>query len=238
MSHLAINGLHAGYEKGVEILKGIDIDIRDGEVLGVVGLNGSGKSTFGKAVMNLLPYRSGAFVLDGKDISGLAAQDLSRLGIAIMRQGGQVFLTMTVKENLDIAFGSTGESAYRRKISDMIPLLRGNEKGVLHRSADKLSGGQRHELALAMALATQPSLMVLDEPSAGLSPVAVEQMYALLTEVRRSLNMTLILIEQNINKAISFCDRCVLLSQGTIRKEFSGMGEVEMRNAIMTELGL
>lgn len=238
MSHLVINGLHAGYEKGVEILKGIDIDIRDGEVLGVVGLNGSGKSTFGKALMNLLPYRSGTFVLDGQDVSGLATKDLSRHGIAIMRQGGQVFLSMTVKENLDIAFGSTGNSDYRKRICDMIPLLRGDDKGMLHRSADKLSGGQRHELALALALATQPSLMILDEPSAGLSPVAIEQMYALLTEVRRSLNMTIVLIEQNINKAISFCDRCVLLSQGTIRKEFSGMSDDEMRNAIMTELGL
>lgn len=238
MSHLVINGLHAGYEKGIEILKGIDIDIRDGKVLGVIGLNGSGKSTFGKAIMNLLPYRSGTITFGDKDVSELDTKALSNLGLSVMRQGGQVFSTMTVKENLDIAFGSGRESDYRRMITGLIPLLNGADRGVLNRTADKLSGGQRHQLALAMALATRPKLLILDEPSAGLSPAAVEQMYALLTEVRRSMNMTIILIEQNINKAISFCDRCVLLSQGTIRKAFSDMSDDEMRNAIMTELGL
>ena len=238
MSHLVIKDLHAGYVKDIEILKGIDIDIKSNEVLGVIGLNGSGKSTFGKAIMNILPYRNGQIYFEGKEISSLSAEDLSKQGLSIMRQGGQVFLTMTVKENLDIAFGTKSDPQYRAFITRMVPLLNGEDKSILSRTADKLSGGQRHQLALAMALATRPSLLILDEPSAGLSPAAVERMYTLLTEVKRSLNVTIILIEQNINKAISFCDRCVLLSQGTIGKEFANMGEDEMRKAVMTELGL
>lgn len=238
MSHLVIKDLHAGYVKDIEILKGIDIDIKSNEVLGVIGLNGSGKSTFGKAIMNILPYRNGQIYFEGKEISSLSVKDLSKQGLSIMRQGGQVFLTMTVKENLDIAFGTKSDPQYRALITRMVPLLNGEDKSILSRTADKLSGGQRHQLALAMALATRPSLLILDEPSAGLSPAAVERMYALLTEVKRSMNVTIILIEQNINKAISFCDRCVLLSQGTIGKEFANMNEDEMRKAVMTELGL
>lgn len=238
MSKLVIKNLHAGYVSGIEILKGIDLDIHDGEVLGVIGLNGSGKSTLGKSIMNLLPYRSGQLIFEGKDISLLPARELSRLGISIMRQGGQVFTTMAVQENLDIAFGNNKDKAYRELITKMIPLLNESSREMGKRTADKLSGGQRHQLALAMALATKPSLLILDEPSAGLSPVSVEKMYELLEIVKRTLHVTIILIEQNINKAISFCDRSILLSQGTIGKTFADLGEEEMRKAVMEALGL
>ena len=237
MSQLLIKGLYAGYEKEIDILKGIDIDIRNNEVLGVIGLNGSGKSTFGKAIMNILPYRKGQFILDGEDISSYNTTKLSQKGLSIMRQGGQVFSTMTLSENLDIAFGDNHNQSYKKMILEMIPLLRDQDEDLFKRTADKLSGGQRHQLALAMALATKPSLIILDEPSAGLSPVAVNNMYSLLKEVKDSLRVTIILIEQNINKAISFCDRCVLLSQGKIGKEFVGMDAADMRKEIMKELG-
>ncbi len=238
MSQLLIKGLYAGYEKDIEILKGIDIDVRNEEVLGIIGLNGSGKSTFGKAIMNILPFRNGQFILDGEDISPYNTNELSRKGLSIMRQGGQVFSTMTISENLDIAFGNNYNQSYKEMILGMIPLLRDQEEGLFKRTADKLSGGQRHQLALAMTLATNPSLIILDEPSAGLSPVAVESMYSLLREVKNSLKVTIVLIEQNINKAISFCDRCVLLSQGKIGKVFVDMDAADMRKDIMKELGL
>lgn len=237
MSKLVIKDLHAGYMKDIDILKGIDLDIHDGEVMGVIGLNGSGKSTLGKSIMNILPYRSGKIILDGKDISALSVKELSRIGLSIMRQGGQVFTTMTVSENLDVAFGNNPDTAYRNMITSMVPLLNGQDKELMKRTADKLSGGQRHQLALAMALATKPSLLILDEPSAGLSPLSVEKMYCLLEEVKRTLNVTIILIEQNINKAILFCDRCILLSQGNIGKVFDKSGE-EIRKDVMVLLGL
>lgn len=238
MSKLLIKGLYAGYEKEIGILKGIDIDVRNEEVLGVIGLNGSGKSTFGKAIMNILPFRKGQFILDGEDISFYNTTELSQRGLSIMRQGGQVFSTMTLSENLDIAFGNIHNQSYKDMILGMIPLLQNRDDSILRRTADKLSGGQRHQLALAMTLATNPSLIILDEPSAGLSPVAVESMYSLLKEVKNSLKVTIILIEQNINKAISFCDRCVLLSQGKIGKVFVDKDEEDMKKDIMKELGL
>ena len=172
MSHLVIKDLHAGYVKDIEILKGIDIDIKSNEVLGVIGLNGSGKSTFGKAIMNILPYRNGQIYFEGKEISSLSAKDLSKQGLSIMRQGGQVFLTMTVKENLDIAFGTKSDPQYRALITRMVPLLNEEDKSILSRTADKLSGGQRHQLALAMSLATKPSLLILDEPTRNFSPLS------------------------------------------------------------------
>ena len=121
MSELVIKDLHAGYVEGVEVLKGINLEVRDGEVLGVIGLNGSGKSTLGKAIVNILPYRSGKIFLDGRDITIFATQDLSRLGVSIMRQGGQVFTTMTVQENLDVAFGNNSDQTYRETITKLIP---------------------------------------------------------------------------------------------------------------------
>lgn len=238
MSMLEIKDLHAGYVKGIEILKGIDIEIAGGEVLSVIGLNGSGKSTLGKAIMNILPFRSGKLVFMGKDISMLTTRELSHLGLSIMRQGGQVFPTLTVRENLEIAFGPKPDAAYRESIIKMIPLLRNEDKGIMEKSADKLSGGERQQLALAMSLATKPVLLILDEPSAGLSPVSTDQMYTLLAQVKRSLGVTIILIEQNINKAISFCDSCVLLDQGTIGRKFIEEDEQQMRKNIINELGL
>ena len=238
MNYFEIVDLHAGYEKGVEIIKGISISINKGDSLGVIGLNGSGKSTLGKSIMNILPIRSGRIFINGEDVTDFKTQTLSMYGFSIMRQGGQVFSTMTVKENLDIAFGVNSDLVYRDMISKMIPLLNSENAGLLNITADKLSGGQRHQLALAMSWATHPSLLILDEPSAGLSPVAVESMYSLLKQVRQSLNMTIILIEQNINKAISFCDRCLLLSQGKIVEEYCEMSEDEMRIEIMRKLGL
>lgn len=238
MSRIEIRNLHAGYSRGIDILKGIDITIENGEVLGVIGLNGSGKSTFGKAIMNLLPLRTGQFLLDGEDISSMETKQLSRKGIALMGQGGPVFPNLTIAENLDMAFGPDPDISYVDTVCQMIPLLSGDDKALLKKRADKLSGGQRHQLALAMTLATKPSFIILDEPSAGLSPIAVESMYRLLCHVRDTMNVTIVLIEQNINRAISFCDRCILLSQGHIGKTFSGMDATEMRKNIMQELGL
>lgn len=216
---LEIRGLRGGYLPGVEILQGIDLTLLQGETVGVIGLNGSGKSTLGKAVMNLIPYREGSLRYGGEGIERLAASDLARRGMAIMQQGGQVFQNLSVWENLLLGFGNQADNSYISTLSGMIPLLRAPKKTLQRRMADKLSGGERHQLALAMTLARHPRLVVLDEPSAGLSPRAVDEMYALLDAVRNSLGVTTLLIEQNVNKAIGFCDRCLLLGQGRIEHE-------------------
>ncbi len=220
---LEIHGLRGGYLPGLDILNGIDISIQQGEAVGIIGLNGSGKSTLGKAIMNMIPFRSGEIRFEGKDISSYSTDELARQGIAIMLQGGQVFRNLSAWENLQLAIGSHPDKNYLDSLFSLIPLLSLGEKRLCSLRADKLSGGQRHQLALAMTLARKPRLVILDEPSAGLSPKAVEEMYSILESVQKAFGLTIVLIEQNINKAIEFCDRCCLLEQGRIAHEIENM---------------
>jgi len=208
---LKINNLRGGYQEGVDILRGISMEVQQGEAVGIIGLNGSGKSTFGKAIMNMIPFRKGEIIFEGEDITLLTTSQLSHRGISIMQQGGKVFGNLSVWENLQLA--SQGEFS---QLSEVIPLLQRSKRELQHLMADKLSGGQKHQLSLAMTLALNPRLVILDEPSAGLSPQAVEEMYEMLHVVRDKLGVTIILIEQNIAKAVTFCDKSMLLQQGTI----------------------
>ena len=221
MQVLEIHNLRGGYIPELDILQGIHLSLNEGEVVGVIGLNGSGKSTLGKAVMNMIPRREGEIRFCGKSITSLTTHELAMQGIAIMQQGGQVFTTMSVWENLQLAFGDKKNDEYVAVLKEILPLLARPKKELQHTMADKLSGGQRHQLALAMTLARQPKLAILDEPSAGLSPKSVEVMYQILQQVRERLGVTMVLIEQNIAKAIDFCDCSILLAQGTIAHEFT-----------------
>lgn len=217
---LKISGLVGGYVPGLKILRGVDLTLEQGEALGIIGLNGSGKSTLGRAIMNLLPWRDGTIIFENKSIMDVSTDTLALNGIAIMQQGGQVFRELSVYENLQIAFGHIKDNAYKEELKSIIPLLALPENELKSKMADKLSGGQRHQLSLAMTLAQRPRLVILDEPSAGLSPKSVESMYNILETVRKKMNVSIILIEQNINKAIHFCDRSLLIQQGVIAKEF------------------
>lgn len=227
---LKITGLYGGYKEGVDILQGIDLTIQEGQSIGIIGLNGSGKSTLGKAIMNMIPIRKGKIEFNGKDVTDLTTHELARKGISIMQQGGQVFLTMSVWENLELAFGPDSNCEFER-IRNIIPLLQRSKKELQRQMADKLSGGQKHQLALAMALASNPRLVILDEPSAGLSPKAVEDMYSILRAVREQMRVTIVLIEQNIAKAVEFCDKSNILQQGIIiqsvlKSEFNDVEKV------------
>ena len=220
---LEIRNLEGGYEKGVHILQGIDLTVDQGEAVGIIGLNGSGKSTLGKAIMNLLPYRKGSIVFDGQQVDDRPPHELVQMGIALMHQGGVVFPNLSVWQNLTLATGGNSQrSIVNSQLQEVIPLLQKSKRELIRTMADKLSGGQRHELALAMTLARKPKLVILDEPSAGLSPKAVEEMYEMLDVIHKSFEMSIVLIEQNISHALSSCDRCVMLSQGVISCEFTG----------------
>ena len=223
---LKVSGLWGGYKEGVDILRGIDMTVQEKEAVGIIGLNGSGKSTLGKAIMNMIPFRKGTIEFDGEDITDLSTCELARKGLAIMQQGGQVFQNLSIWENLEIAFAN-GSSL--EQIRDIIPLLQRSKRELQYQMADKLSGGQKHQLALAMALATEPKLVILDEPSAGLSPRAVEEMYGILRLMRERTRVTIILIEQNVAKASSFCDYSFLIQQGLVIKKFerSDLREIE-----------
>ena len=227
---LKIYNLWGGYKEGVDILRGISMEVQQGEAVGIIGLNGSGKSTFGKAIMNMIPIRKGEILFEGEDITALSTCELSHRGISIMQQGGKVFRNLSVWDNLQLALGNSHSSlfTFHSSLRDIVPLLQRPKKDLQHLMADKLSGGQKHQLSLAMTLATNPCLVILDEPSAGLSPKAVEEMYQILLEVKAKMNVTIILIEQNIAKAVEFCDKVCLLKQGTTQQtNLSGFQEIE-----------
>ena len=217
---LKINNLWGGYQEGVDILRGISLEVQQGEAVGIIGLNGSGKSTFGKAIMNMIPFRKGEIFFEGEDITSLTTSQLSHRGISIMQQGGKVFGNLSVWENLQLASGNSQFSILNSQLAEVVPLLQRPKKELQHLMADKLSGGQKHQLSLAMTLASSPRLVILDEPSAGLSPKAVEEMYEMLCAIRKKLETTIVLIEQNIAKAIDFCNRNILIQQGGVSKVF------------------
>ena len=227
---LKINDLWGGYQQGVDILRGISMEVQQGEAVGIIGLNGSGKSTFGKAIMNMIPIRRGEIIFEGEDITALSTSELSHRGISIMQQGGRVFPNLSVWDNLQLA--SHGKSV---RLPELIPLLQRPKKDLQHLMADKLSGGQKHQLSLAMTLATNPRLIILDEPSAGLSPFAVEEMYMTLHDIREKLNVTIILIEQNIAKAVEFCDRCIHIQQGQITNFIMGNHIEDIANKMFND---
>lgn len=206
---LKINNLWGGYKEGVDILRGISMEVQQGEAIGIIGLNGSGKSTLGKAIMNMIPIRKGEIIFEGEDITSLTTSQLAHRGISIMQQGGRVFPNLSVWDNLQLA--AQGNIS---QLSDVIPLLQNPKKELQHMMADKLSGGQKHQLSLAMTLASSPRLVILDEPSAGLSPMAVEEMYGILKTIRKKFEVTIFLIEQNITKAVDYCDFAFLLENG------------------------
>ena len=212
---LKINNLWGGYKEGVDILRGISMEVQQGEAVGIIGLNGSGKSTFGKAIMNMIPIRKGEIFFEGEDITALSTSELSHRGISIMQQGGKVFRNLSVWDNLQLASGNSQLSTLNSQLSEVVPLLQRPRKELQHLMADKLSGGQKHQLSLAMTLATNPKLVILDEPSAGLSPIAVEEMYQMLHVVKEKLGVSIILIEQNIAKAVENCHRYEILKTGS-----------------------
>lgn len=218
---LKINDLEGGYQ-GFDILCGISMQVQQGESVGIIGLNGSGKSTFGKAIMNMIPCRRGKIFFEGEDITSLTTSQLSHRGISIMQQGGRVFKTISVWDNLQLALSKHSTNTLET-LKDIIPMLQRPKKELQRTMADKLSGGQKHQLSLAMTLANSPRLVILDEPSAGLSPDMVEEMYGILNTIKKERGVAIILIEQNIAKAIEFCDNVFLFSEGKALKQKSSV---------------
>ena len=228
---LKIDDLWGGYKEDVDILQGVSLEVQQGEAVGIIGLNGSGKSTLGKAIMNMIPFRRGVITFEGEDITKLSTSQLSHRGLSIMQQGGRVFKTISMWENLQLALYKQPKETLDR-LKEIIPMLQQPQRQLQHTMADKLSGGQKHQLSLAMTLATNPRLVILDEPSAGLSPKAVEEMYGMLQAVRDTFGVTIILIEQNIARAIRFCDHCAIMQTGQLNL-LSGNRDIQEIEKIM-----
>lgn len=217
MSYLQVEKLHAAYGKK-KVLEGLSFSAKKGEILACIGPNGAGKSTLLKALAGFLHTSYGEIRMDGLNITPLPPYERVKVGLAYFMQGGRVFPNLTVAENLDMGTVTlkgkqTGEGL--EAVLNMFPGL----KESLNKSAGLLSGGERQALALGMVLVRQPSLLLLDEPSAGLSPRFVNNLLEKVYAIRDLWGTSVILVEQNIHEAMKVADRALALVKGQIALE-------------------
>lgn len=211
---LLIQNLEAGYEPGLSIVRDACLAVNEGEIIAILGPNGAGKSTLVKAVAGLVPISKGANTLFGRDITRVAAHRMVFEGLAFVPQTENVFVNLSIQENLELA-AALMKADRRERVPPIYTMFPDLER---QRSlpAGQLSGGQRQMLAVARALIARPRLLILDEPSAGLSPKLVAQVFDKLREVRDS-GVTVILVEQNVKAALSLADRAAVLVEGKER---------------------
>ncbi len=206
--------MRVGYD-GVDVVHGVDLSLARGEVVGVIGPNGAGKSSILRATCGLVRPSAGEAVLEGRTLAGMAPEQIARLGLALVPEGRHIFKTLTVEENLRLGARSEGEGAVQmEQVLERFPILR--ERAG--QRADRLSGGEQQQLAIARALLGRPKLLILDEPSLGLAPKAIDVIYDLLQGLREE-GVTMLLVEQNAARTIAFSDRCVVLSGGKVRAQ-------------------
>jgi branched-chain amino acid transport system ATP-binding protein len=213
---LAIESIEGGYERGLPILRGASVSVAPGEIVALLGPNGAGKSTLVKAAAGLVPIWAGRVLLGGRDITALPAHRMVHEGLGFVPQTENVFTNLSVLENLQLAAALIAGSrrGSLKKIFELFPDLE-RQRGL---AAGRLSGGQRQMLAVARALIASPSVLMLDEPSAGLSPKLVGVVFDRLRAVRDS-GVTILLVEQNVKAALALADRGVVLVEGRERLE-------------------
>jgi len=209
---LAVSDLVAGYDPGVAIVKGASLRVAEREIVVVLGPNGAGKSTLIKAIAGLVPISSGEVRLDGQEITRLAAHLMVRHGLAFVPQTENVFALMSIEDNLQLAGAILAPRLKAERIEATYALFPDLAR-QRRLAAGRLSGGQRQMLAVARALMVSPRLLMLDEPSAGLSPKLVEIVFAKLADIRRS-GVTIVLVEQNARAALAIADRAYVLAEG------------------------
>jgi len=216
---LECNGIAAGYVKGLNILQGVDLVVHEGEIVSIIGPNGAGKSTLLKAIMNLIRVSAGRFYINGIEKTNISTHKIVLEGIGYVPQVENVFPSLTIEENLEIgAWSVSNKKESLKNIYSTFPMLSDRKKD----KAGNLSGGQRQILALARALITSPNLLLLDEPSAGLSPVAISEVFSSIEKINTS-GVSILLVEQNAKRALSFSNRGYVLDQG--RNAYQGKGK-------------
>ena len=229
---LECNGIAAGYVKGLNILQGVDLVVNEGEIVSIIGPNGAGKSTLLKAIMSLIKVSAGRFYLNGTEKTGLSTHKIVMEGLGYVPQVANVFPSLTIEENLEIgSWTIKNKRDATKKIYSDFPMLSDRKKD----KAGNLSGGQRQILALARALITSPNLLLLDEPSAGLSPVAINDVFTSIKEINES-GVSILLVEQNAKRALGFSDRGYVLDQG--RNAYQGSGEELLNDPRVIDLYL
>jgi branched-chain amino acid transport system ATP-binding protein len=228
-----VDQLVAGYVPGVNILNGCSLELAPGELIGIIGPNGAGKSTMLKALFGLIPVREGHVWYRGDEVTGQKANTLVSKGIGYVPQINNVFPSLSVAENLEMGgyLRTSGLAERREWVIEMFPRL--GER--IDQRAGSLSGGERQMLAMGRALMMEPQVLLLDEPSAGLSPVLQDQVFARVEQVNDA-GVSIIMVEQNAARCLQICDRGYVLDQG--RNAYTGTGQELLTDPKVIELYL
>ena len=225
--------LHAGYLPGVNILNGASLIANKGELIGIIGPNGAGKSTLLKAIFGQVQIRQGSIALNGEEITGLKANKLVAKGVAFVPQNNNVFPSLTIEENLEM--GVFQKPKVFAKRFDFVVSLFPDLAKRRSQKAGSLSGGERQMVAMGRALMIDPAVLLLDEPSAGLSPVRQDDAFLRVKEVNKA-GVTVIMVEQNARRCLQICDRAYVLDQG--RDSYTGTGRELLNDPKIVELYL
>lgn len=230
---LDVQGVTAGYVPDLPILHDVSIQVVRGTVTVIIGPNGAGKSTLVKAVAGLLPVSSGTILQGVDDITNIRPDQMAAHGIAYVPQSDNIFRNLTIRQNLDLALRreKVDQVARRAELLMLFPVL----ADKLTEKAGALSGGQRQFLAVAMALATRPQLILMDEPSAGLAPKAAEEVLE-MARALTEMGTTIVLVEQNVNQALRLADQCYILAEG--RNQIDGKATDLLGNSVVAEIYL
>jgi branched-chain amino acid transport system ATP-binding protein len=213
------NKMTAGYGNGPDIISSCSIKVNKGEIVAILGPNGAGKSTVMKTMLGLLNLKSGSVSINGEDISNLTPQDRVKKGISFVPQSRNVFAELTVRENLEIGAFLREDDVGKviEEIYELFPILKDKSSQIV----GELSGGQRQQVALGRALMIRPSVLMLDEPTAGVSPIVMDELFQHILKVKKT-NVAIIMVEQNAKQALSISDRGYVLVTGENKFEGSG----------------
>jgi branched-chain amino acid transport system ATP-binding protein len=214
---LELNDVQARYG-AIIALRGVSINVSQGELVALLGVNGAGKSTTLGCIAGVLRPWQGSIIFEGASILGKSPEQIARLGISLVPEGRDIFPSLTVEENLRLgAFTQREKSEYRRKLDevyDLFPVL----KERLQQPGGTLSGGEQQQLAIARALMSRPRLLMLDEPSLGLAPALVDQIFELIARLHQT-GVTILLVEQNVDRTLEIVDRAYLMNTGRIESQ-------------------